>query len=172
MISSKKFSKILLRLQKNMGVFLLCLLTLLLSVQVFSRYILNASIGWTEEVARFVFIWLIFMGAVIATKNRQHLRVETFHSYFSYSFNTLIEIFYNVLIVVFFIYIIPSAFRHALRAYPIRSTASGLSASFYYFSFPLCSLFMTIYFISQIIEDINKLIKYNKSKKNQRRRGN
>ncbi len=164
MITLKKFSKILLKLQENMGIFLVCLLILLLSVQVFSRYLLNASIGWTEEISRFVFIWLIFVGAVITTKNRQHLRVETFHKYFSYSINTLIIIFYNVSIVIFFIYIIPPSFRHALRAYPIRSTASGLSAFFVYISFPLCSFFMAIYFIGHIIEDIHKLTKYYKSK--------
>jgi len=166
MITLKKFSKILLKLQENMGVFLIFLMVLLLSAQVFSRYILKNPLGWTEELARFVFIWSIFVGAVIAAKDRQHIRVETFQKYFSDSMNTSIEIFVNVSIVLFFIYIIPPAFRYALYAYHMKSVASEISMFFVYISLPLCSVFMTIYYIGHITKDIHKLTKYYKSKQN------
>ncbi len=164
MITLNKFSKILFKLQENMGIFLILLIVLLTAAQVFSRYILKNPLGWTEELVRFVFIWSIFMGAVIASKNRQHIRVETFHKYLSNSVNTFIEIFVNISIVIFFIYIIPPAFRYALYAYHIKSTASEISMFFVYISLPLCGVFMTIYYVSHIIKDIHKLTKYYKSK--------
>lgn len=164
MIALKIFSKILLKLQENMGIFLIYLIVLLTAAQVFSRYILKNPLGWTEELVRFVFIWSIFVGAVIASKNRQHIKVEVLRKYFSDSVNTFIEIFINLSIVVFFIYIIPSAFRYALYAYHIKSVALGISMFFVYISLPLCGVFMTIYYISHIIEDIHKLTKYYKSK--------
>lgn len=164
MIALKIFSKILLKLQENMGIFLIYLIVLLTAAQVFSRYILKNPLGWTEELVRFVFIWSIFVGAVIASKNRQHIKVEVLRKYFSDSVNTFIEIFINLSIVVFFIYIIPSAFRYALYAYHIKSVALGISMFFVYISLPLCGLFMTIYYISHIIKDIHKLTKYYKSK--------
>lgn len=164
MITLKKFSKILLKLPENIGIFLIFLIVLLTAAQVFSRYILKSPLGWTEELVRFVFIWSIFVGAVVASKNRQHIRVETFHKYFSDSVNTFIEIFVNLSIVIFFIYIIPPAFRYALFAYHIKSVASEISMFFVYISLPLCGVFMTIYYISHIIKDIHKLTKYYKSK--------
>lgn len=164
MITLKKFSKILLKLPENMGIFLIFLIVLLTAAQVFSRYILKNPLGWTEELVRFVFIWSIFVGAVVASKNRQHIRVEIFHKYFSDSVNTFIEIFVNLSIVIFFIYIIPPAFRYALFAYHIKSVASEISMFFVYISLPLCGVFMTIYYIIHIIKDIHKLTKYYKSK--------
>lgn len=164
MITFKKFSKILLKLPENMGIFLIFLIVLLTAAQVFSRYILKNPLGWTEELVRFVFIWSIFVGAVVASKNRQHIRVEAFHKYFSDSVNTFIEIFVNLSIVIFFIYIIPPAFRYALFAYHLKSVASEISMFFVYISLPLCGVFMTIYYISHIIKDIHKLAKYYKSK--------
>ena len=166
MIALKKFSKVLLKLQESVGIFLVLLIFLLTAAQVFSRFILNNPLGWTEELVRFVFIWSVFWGAVILSKERQHIRVEIFHKYFSNSVNTFIKIFINISIVIFFIYIIPPAFSYALYAYNIKSTALGISMFFVYISLPLCGVFMTIYYIGHIIEDIYKFTKYHKSKKN------
>ena len=44
-------------------------------VQVFTRYIMNASATWTEESARFVFVWCTMLGAVIALDKGLHAGV-------------------------------------------------------------------------------------------------
>lgn len=37
-------------------------------LQVISRYIFNASVGWSEELARFSFIWMTLLGAPVAVR--------------------------------------------------------------------------------------------------------
>ena len=56
----------------------MALLLLALSAQVASRYLLGSSIGWTEEVARYLFIWLVFLGASAAIRRRIHVAVDLF----------------------------------------------------------------------------------------------
>src|SRR5215468_7253912 len=43
---------------------------------VFSRYVLQATFRWYDEVARLCFIWIIFLGAAVAVRRRLHFRMH------------------------------------------------------------------------------------------------
>lgn len=45
-------------------------------LQFFTRYVLNDSVAWTEEIARFLLIGVTFIGAVMATRKESHIAVE------------------------------------------------------------------------------------------------
>ncbi|WJJ97696.1 TRAP transporter small permease [Algibacter luteus] len=51
--------------------------------QVFSRYILNTSFAFTEELARFSLIWLSILGAAYLSAKRQHLSMDFLYQKFS-----------------------------------------------------------------------------------------
>lgn len=55
---------------------LLVLMVLLVSVGVFYRYVLNASLTWYDEFASFLLVWLTFYGAVVASYRRRHIGFE------------------------------------------------------------------------------------------------
>ena len=44
--------------------------------QVFSRYILKSPSSWTDELARFLLIWLGLLGAAYATGKKMHLAID------------------------------------------------------------------------------------------------
>jgi len=50
-------------------------MTLLIAVQVFRRYVLQSSLDWTEELARYLFIWSVYVGCSYATQRDRHLEV-------------------------------------------------------------------------------------------------
>ena len=39
----------------------LILMTLIMGIQVFSRYVLGASLSWSEELTRYIFVWAGFL---------------------------------------------------------------------------------------------------------------
>ena len=51
--------------------------------QVFSRYILNTSFAFTEELARFSLIWLSVLGAAYLNAKREHLSMDFLYQKFS-----------------------------------------------------------------------------------------
>lgn len=57
-------------------VFLGAALVIMVGVAVFFRYVLNSGISWSDEVARILFVWLVFIGAYIAFKNKSHATVN------------------------------------------------------------------------------------------------
>ena len=44
------------------------------------RYAFNNSLVWSEELARYLFIWLIFLGAAIGVRERNHIAFDLFGS--------------------------------------------------------------------------------------------
>lgn len=57
---------------------LLALLLLVVGAQIFARYVLNHSLFWSEELARYLFIYLVFLGAAIALRRDGHIQVSFF----------------------------------------------------------------------------------------------
>lgn len=51
-------------------------------LQVFSRYIFPTPISWTEEVTRYLFVWMVFASLGIAAKRGKHIKITLFHSLF------------------------------------------------------------------------------------------
>ena len=51
------------------------LLTILL-INVISRNLLGGSIAWIEEISRYIFTWMMFMGIAIGVHYKKHLGVE------------------------------------------------------------------------------------------------
>jgi len=51
-------------------------MAVIVAVQVFFRYVLNHSIFWSEELARFLLVWLTFLGASVAYYRRGHASID------------------------------------------------------------------------------------------------
>ena len=59
-------------------VWTLALMTILIFIQVVMRYVFANSLSWSEEMARYLFLWCSWIGASYAVKERSHFRVEMF----------------------------------------------------------------------------------------------
>ena len=59
-------------------IILLILMTLIMGVQVCSRYMFNNSLSWSEEVTRYLFIWSGFISISYCTKKCISIKIEQF----------------------------------------------------------------------------------------------
>ena len=56
----------------GVSVILLIVVIVATTIQVFTRYIMNASLSGTDEVARFAFVWMSMLGASICVRTYGH----------------------------------------------------------------------------------------------------
>ena len=54
------------------------LMIAVVAAQVFFRYVLNHSLFWSEELARYILVWLTFLGATAAYRRGVHPRIDLF----------------------------------------------------------------------------------------------
>ena len=56
-------------------------LALTVFVQFFTRYVLNDSLSWTEEIARYLLIGLTFVGSITVARKAAHIKVVFFYRF-------------------------------------------------------------------------------------------
>ena len=70
------FRKAINAIEVWVSVFAMLLLILVVSIQVFCRYVLQDSLAWTEELARYLVIWSVLFGCSFAMRTDSHLELS------------------------------------------------------------------------------------------------
>lgn len=86
------------------ALFLFWVLAGVVFAQFFSRYVLNDSIAWTEEIARYLLIAVAFTGAPIAVRKNTHIHVEFFYRFINRPVARAMSTLVDIIRVVFFAY--------------------------------------------------------------------
>lgn len=76
-------------------------MTAVIVIQVFSRYVLSNSLSWGEELARFLFIWIVYIGSSYAVQEDRHLAITAFRNWLNPSLRKYITLLADVLSFVF-----------------------------------------------------------------------
>ena len=73
-------------------------------LQFFTRYVLNNSLPWTEEGARYLLIAVTFLGGGLAVRRRAHIAVEFFHNYLPLGASNALLLVADLLCIGFYAY--------------------------------------------------------------------
>ncbi len=121
-------------------------MTVLIFMQVIFRYVFKESLSWSEELARYMFIWLTFIGASIATREKTHINVATFVSNIkSYKTKKIFIIFANTLSMFFVGVLTFYGFNIASKVLQLKQVSASmpfLYVGIVYFAIPIGSLIM------------------------------
>lgn len=72
----EKISQVISKSLDVFSVVLLVVMSLLVIINVALRFIFNSSIVFSEELSRFLFIWVVYIGAIIAVRDDSHIYVD------------------------------------------------------------------------------------------------
>lgn len=88
-------------IEEYLLIILSCFTVFVIFLQVFMRYILSDSLSWSEEVARYAFIWMIYIGVSYGVKKNKHLGVDAFSMLFEKKGKIIIGIIANLCFLLF-----------------------------------------------------------------------
>ena len=79
-------------------------LALVIFYQFFTRYALNDSASWTEEIARYLLIATAFVGAAIGVRKNNHIQVDFLYRLLPHAVNRVLSTVVDVLRIAFLAY--------------------------------------------------------------------
>ncbi len=62
--------------EEYLVMFLMLVMIVTAFAQVIFRFVIQMSLDWSEELARYAFLWCMFISAGMAVKHRRHIKVE------------------------------------------------------------------------------------------------
>jgi TRAP-type C4-dicarboxylate transport system permease small subunit len=158
----QKISEILGVIISVIIVALLMLMSVMMFAQVVGRYLFHNGIFWAEELSRFSMVTMVFFGAGLACKNKDHIRVTILDEFFKGNFRKLYRLVIACVSICFLVIL-------AYYGFFVLPTVSGqISANmqvrmnFIYMMIPIGALIMILYLVIEIIEIVYSAAKGDK----------
>lgn len=120
-------------------------LFIIVALQFFTRYVLNDSLGWTEEIARYLLIILSFLGSVTCVRKGSHIYLEFFYRYLSAKMAKWLSVTVELGVAVFFCSIGFLGIELAKRTYAQRMVSLDLPKGIIYYTVVLACFAMVIF---------------------------
>lgn len=153
----RKVFNVLHRAYEVLVMIILTTMIITVFVNVFSRYVLNYSIGWVDESSRFLFIWLVFLGAVLAYEKNEHIGLDFFLDFLPERARKYVVMASYVLVLIVLLVVTQDGFAVAMRARNI-SPGLGLRMTYVYISIPVGGFLMGLITVKRIILGIRDLL--------------
>ncbi|EHL71366.1 TRAP transporter small permease [Cloacibacillus evryensis] len=120
--------------------------TLIVFMNVVLRYVFSASLSWVDEAARYMFIWLIWIGADYTLANRKHLRIDILSSKLQGKSRICLELFVMAVWCGFCVFLGWQGVKlvRVVVEQQQLSTAMQISMGWAYLCIPLSGIFMAI----------------------------
>jgi tripartite ATP-independent transporter DctM subunit len=83
---------------------------IILASGVFARYVLHGALTWTDELATFLFLWLTMLGAVVAYRRGEHMRLGAVAGAVNNDLRGWLDTIATVVVAVFCLELIPASF--------------------------------------------------------------
>ena len=124
---------------------------------VFTRYVMGEQAKWTEELARFLLVWVALLGGAVAFGTKGHLGVDYFVGKFHPEVQKGMAVVSHLIVLFFagaiFLY---GGIRVVFDALVMEqmTPALGLKMGYVYLALPLSGVFMVIFTVENLIETL------------------
>ncbi|MBS0315745.1 MAG: TRAP transporter large permease subunit [Proteobacteria bacterium] len=102
---------------------LVVLETAILFAGVVSRYVFDAPLTWTDELASILFLWLAMLGAVIALRRGEHMRLATFLNWMKPARRAWVETLGTCVVVLFSALLLLPSYQHVEEQWIVTTPA-------------------------------------------------
>lgn len=146
----------------------LLLMAVIVVVQVFCRFVLNDSLSWSEEAARYLQVWITFVGSAVALRRGAHIGVDFVTSFFKGKGKWLSDLFIHLVVAVFCVIVIVAGFQVVMNQMRYGQTSPALHLAMWkvYLALPIGGILMLIEDVAKIVHTIRSFPKKQEEQKN------
>lgn len=131
------------------------LMVLFVFLNVVLRTFFNSGLTWSEELARYLFVYVTYIGAVSAMRSNAHMGVDTVISRVSPKVQLLFYAISQTIIALIMCILVNGAFKMVLQNTQSRTAALNIPYSILYFSGMITGLSIAVLAVGNIIYALN-----------------
>ena len=153
----KTYEKIIDYLNKATGavvIVMLAILVVIVLLAVFYRYVLNDSITWSAEVARYMCIWVGFLSASLVLNERGHIGLEFFIHKAPEAYQNIVRCICDAAVLVFLVIIVVLGVQLSIFQLSQHSPSLRISMIWPYASVPVAAFLMSLQAVLLIMKDL------------------
>lgn len=154
---NKRASSILDNFEDVILACLFVVMCLFVFVQVVSRYAFRAPLVYTEEAARYLYVWITYFGLSVATKHENHIRIELLTTLTRGKVSKIIELVINIGSLLLYGVLVIVGAEYTLNNTIQKSPAMEIPKAFVYISLPLGALLSIVRLLAIIRRDVRSL---------------
>ena len=134
---------------------LLAIMFLITFWQIVIRFLPGEVTVWSEEVARFLFVWIVFLGAATLVRDGEHIRIAIITDRLGQTSGRIVRIISTLLIIPFVIFMTWGAYKNMIKQWgTFAPTVDWMRLGYVYLSLVLSGIIMMWYFIRNMIRDL------------------
>ena len=134
---------------------MLAIFTAVVAYQVVSRYVaFIPRLFWTEEISRFSFIWMVFLGTAVAVRQRTHFIIDLIPDSFTKRYGRLLDAGVIVALLICAAFMVFGGIHFFEIGMKRVSTVSGLRLAWIYLAIPVSGISI----IAFLLEDVWNLL--------------
>jgi TRAP-type C4-dicarboxylate transport system permease small subunit len=136
------------------------MLVITMAVEVIRREVFSYSSIWGEEIVRYAFIYLAWIGAASAVRERAHIRIDVIFNYVSRRIKALLYIFGDLVMLGIAVIALYWSFETAAVSWKFDSVSHGLRISMVWFlaAVPIGFGLMVLRLVQSLIRDFKDFI--------------
>jgi TRAP-type C4-dicarboxylate transport system permease small subunit len=127
-------------------------------IQVFFRYVLDAALPWPEETARIMIVWLSFLGAYMAMRERKHIGFSVLVEKLPPRPRAVVNLIGRLLVIGFLVVVVKEGVRFVREHVDIPMPYTDVSTGWVVYSvFPVAGALMLFQSLVDIAEAVRNL---------------
>ena len=142
-----------LKFEENLAACFMAVLLLVLFLQVFTRYVLDDPLSWTEEVARYLYVYIVFLGASAAISDRSHVGIDYFARLLPVPVQWALSVAVNLLVLGALALLAYWGLRAAARQWDMPLVVLDIPYTWVYVVVPFTAVLMSLRTIALMGED-------------------
>ena len=136
----------------------------LVAFQVVTRYVLNAPVPWTEELARFSLVWLTFVGAGYVMARGAHVTVTVGGGLLGRRGTLLLEALASTVVIAVCIVLLANSLEFLQTAGRTSSPAAGISMSWVYGAAVVGFLLMAVHATHRMVSALRHPARFDRQR--------
>ena len=127
-----------------------------IGVEVIRRFVLSFSSVWGEEIARFAFIYLTWVGASAGVKNRSHIRIDVIYNWVPERHHVWLYVLADVATIIFAVIALYYSLIPIITSINFNNVTDGLriNRSFFLVAVPLGFTMTMVRVLQNLIRDV------------------